>query len=237
MMSNLGIAVIIPAYNERQSLQILLKDIGRNLPDALVVVVDDSSSDEAIRLSEMLRLNFPKTILISRGQKLGRGSAVIRGLAEALKHRQIQYCFEMDADLAHSPAEFSRFLAVRKGTDLVIGSRYLKQSHIVKWPWRRLIQSRIINASLNIWLGLRLTDYTNGFRLYSRKAAEFLTGACLQETGFIALSEIAYKLRRNGFRITEVPITFRDRTYGASNANLKELVRSLVGAVRIRMLQ
>jgi dolichol-phosphate mannosyltransferase len=185
----------------------------------------------------MIRRDFPKTILISRGKKLGRGSAALRGLAEALKHKEIRYFFEMDADLAHSPAEFDRFLAVRHEADLVIGSRYLKASHIVKWPRRRLIQSRVINALLNFWLGINLTDYTNGFRLYSRAAAEFLLGARLQETGFIALSEIAYKLKQNGFRITEVPISFRDRTYGASNANLKELMRSLAGAIRIRMLQ
>lgn len=236
-MNNSGIAVIIPAYNERKNLRILLKDIGNCLAGALIVVVDDSSSDETARLSEMLHRNFPKAVLISRGQKLGRGSAVLAGLAEALTHKEIQYCFEMDADLAHSPSEFDRFLAVCNGADLVIGSRYLKQSHIVQWPLWRLIQSRIINASLNIWLGLHLTDYTNGFRLYSRKAAEFLTSAHLQETGFIALSEIAYKLKHNGFRITEVPISFRDRTYGASNANGKELLRSLAGAIRIRMLQ
>jgi dolichol-phosphate mannosyltransferase len=236
-MNNAQIAVIIPAYNEEKNLRILLKDIGKYLAGVLIVVVDDSSSEEAIQVSGMLRRNFPNAILISRGQKLGRGSAVIRGLTEALKHKEIQYCFEMDADLAHSPAEFGRFLAVRYDVGLVIGSRYLKQSHIVKWPRHRLIQSRIINTFLNIWLGLQLTDYTNGFRLYSRKAAEFLIGTYLRETGFIALSEIAYKLKRNGFRITEVPITFRDRKYGASNANLKELLRSLAGAIRIRMLQ
>ena len=233
-MNNSGIAVIIPAYNEQKNLRILLKDIGLYLPHALVVVVDDSSAEEALKLSHMLHEEFPRAILIARQHKMGRGSAVFRGLAEALKHKEIEYCFEMDADLAHSPAEFDRFLSIRHDADMVIGSRYLKQSHIVQWPLRRLIQSMAINASLNIWLGLHLTDYTNGFRLYSRKAAEFLLGARLQETGFIALSEMAYKLKRNGFRITEVPITFRDRAYGASNANLKEILRSLAGAIRIR---
>ncbi len=176
-MNTPGVAVIIPAFNERQSLRILLKEIRRYLPNAFVVVVDDSSPDEATQLSAMLRRDFPKTVLISRGKKLGRGSAVRAGLAETLTHKEIQYCFEMDADLAHSPAEFGRFLAVSNRADLVIGSRYLKQSRIVKWPGRRLIQSRIINSFLNVWLGLQITDYTNGFRLYSRKAAEFLT-AC-----------------------------------------------------------
>jgi dolichol-phosphate mannosyltransferase len=233
-MNYSGIAVIIPAYNEQKNLRILLKDIELYLPHALIVVVDDSPAEESLTLSRMLQHEYPRVILIARRHKMGRGSAVLRGLAEALKHKEIEYCFEMDADLAHSPAEFDRFLSIRHDADMVIGSRYLKQSHIIKWPLRRLIQSRVINASLNIWLGLHLTDYTNGFRLYSRKAAEFLLGARLQETGFIALSEMAYKLKRNGFRITEVPISFQDRKYGASNANFKELLRSLTGAIRIR---
>lgn len=226
-MDNSDIAVVIPAYNEEKNLHILLEDIHRYLPGAFVVIVDDSPA----------KMFFTGVTVVSRGQKLGRGSAVIRGLAEALKHKEIRYCFEMDADLAHSPSEFSRFLKKRNSAGLIVGSRYLKQSHIVKWPMRRLIQSRLINAFLNIWLGLHLSDYTNGFRLYSRNAAEFLMTAHLRETGFIALSEIAYKLKRNGFRIMEVPITFRDRKYGFSNANIKELVRSFAGAIRIRVLQ
>lgn len=226
-MHNAEVAVIIPAYNEEKNLHVLLTDIHRYLPGALVVIVDDSPA----------KMFLTGVTVISRRQKLGRGSAVIRGLAEALKHKEIRYCFEMDADLAHSPAEFDRFLAVRDTADLIIGSRYMKQSHIVQWPKHRLVQSRLINAFLNVWLGLHLSDYTNGFRLYSRSAAEFLVAAHLRESGFIALSEIAYKLKRNGFRIREVPITFRDRKYGLSNANVKELVRSLAGAVRIRVLQ
>lgn len=236
-MNNSDIAIIIPSYNEKKNLEVLLKDILTHLPKALIVIVDDSPSGKTSGLSEFLHRDFPRTILICRGQKLGRGSAVMRGLEEALKHKEIRYCFEMDADLAHSPAEFGRFLAVRQQADMVIGSRYLKKSHIVKWPFRRLAQSKLINAVLNIWLGLHLTDYTNGFRLYSRKAAEFLLQAHLVETGFISLSEIAYKLKRNGFRIAEVPITFRDRKHGASNANMKEILRSLMGAIRIRVLQ
>lgn len=236
-MNNKTIAIIIPSYNEQKNLHILLKDIRKYLSGALVVIVDDSSLEKTTDLLKMLRQHYSKTILISRGQKLGRGSAVIRGFLETLKHKQIQYIFEMDADLAHAPEEFDRFLAVRNKADLIIGSRYLKQSMIIKWPFRRLAQSKIINVFLNIWLGLNLTDYTNGFRLYCRKAAEFLLSVQLRETGFIALSEIAYKLKKNGFRIVEIPITFRDRTYGRSNANIVEILRSLMGAVRIRMLQ
>lgn len=119
-------------------------------------------------------------------------------------------------------------------TDLVIGSRYLNKSRITKWPLKRLILSKIINFFINKWLGLKLSDYTNGFRLYNRKAVEFLTKVPLKEKGFIALSEIAYRLKKNNFKISEVPIVFTDRTYGKSSAGLKEFVASLIGIVRIK---
>lgn len=235
-MNSAHVAVVIPAYNEQKNLQILLADIGVYLPHALVIIVDDSSDQEARALSRMLVDEFPRSVLISRGRKMGRGSAVVAGFAEALRHKEIRYCFEMDADLAHSPSEFDRFLALRDKADMIIGSRYIDGSRIIKWPLKRLMQSKLINASLNIWLGLHISDYTNGFRLYSRKAAEFLVHTRLVESGFIALSEIAYKLKRSGFCIAEVPISFQDRKYGKSNANLREILRSLVGVVRIRLM-
>lgn len=223
-MNNSDIAIIIPAYNEVENLRILLKDVRRYLPDAQIIIVDDSP----------VKTDYPGAIVISRQRKLGRGSAVLTGFSEALKDKTIKYLFEMDADLAHSPSEFERFLVKRNEADMIIGSRYLGTSRIVKWPKYRLIQSKLINTFLNMWLGLNISDYTNGFRLYSRVAAEFLVRASLKESGFIALSEIAYRLKKNGFRITEVPISFRDRTHGASNANIKEVFQSLIGAIRIR---
>jgi dolichol-phosphate mannosyltransferase len=226
-MNSTNVAVIIPAYNEEKNLQILLKDIKAYLPNARIVVIDDSSVPMTMKFSS-------DVIYIARGRKMGRGSAVIRGLAEGLKHKDVQYFFEMDADLAHSPAEFGRFLVKREEADMVIGSRYMVGSTIVKWPRYRLVQSRIINFFLRYLLGLQISDFTNGFRLYSREVAEFLTYTPVKEKGFIALSEIAYKVQKRGFKIAEVPVTFKDREFGKSNANLRELLLSLLGAFRIR---
>ena len=168
---------------------------------------------------------------------MGRGSAVMVGLKEMLKIKQIEYFFEMDADLAHDPKDFEKFLIdiKSKKSDLVIGSRYLDGSKIIKWPLKRLILSKIINYSINFWLGIKLSDYTNGFRLCKRKAVKFLAKTKLTEKGFIALSEIAYKLKNNGFKISEVPINFTDRAYGKSSAGIKEFSSALIGIIRIKM--
>ncbi|MFZ5845316.1 MAG: polyprenol monophosphomannose synthase [Patescibacteria group bacterium] len=228
------IAIIIPAYKEADNIKILLKRIFAVLPGVQIVVVDDSPPRENQKLKEFIA-NDPKIKLISRGQKLGRGSAVVTGFKEALQDEQIEYFIEMDADLAHNPAECPKLLQAGKTADLVVGSRYIRGSQILTWPKYRLIQSRLINVFLNLWLGLKLSDYTNGFRLYRRRAVEFLLKQNLRQKGFIALSEMAYKLKKAGFRVAEVPISFTDRKYGKSSATFSELITSLIGAIIIRL--
>lgn len=231
-MFNIGI--VIPSFNESENLPILLAKIKKTSFKARVVIVDDSSKEENKKLLEKTKKTKAK--IISRQQKLGRGSAVMAGFKELLKDKKIEYFFEMDADLSHNPEEFGRFLEKIKSkkADLVVGSRYIKTSKITNWPLQRYIQSRIINFFLRFFLGLKLTDFTNGFRLYSRRAVEFLINADLQTTGFILLSETAYKMKQNGFKITEVPISFSDRKYGKSSAGISELIASFVGIIKVR---
>lgn len=228
------ITIVIPAYNELKNLQILIARIFKKYPEIRVVVVDDSDKVEYLKLRKILS-NFGRNVqVIPRFKKMGRGSAVIEGLKLSLKNKKIKVFIEMDADLAHDPDELPLFLQEIKSTDMVVGSRYRSTSKIINWPITRLIQSRIINLFLKIWLGLNLTDYTNGYRAYSRRATEFLVKQKLKEKGFISLSETAFKLREAGFKMSEVAITFRDRKFGKSNANFKELMISLQGAIRIR---
>ncbi|MBI2613556.1 MAG: glycosyltransferase [Candidatus Levybacteria bacterium] len=236
----LSVGVIIPSFNETKNISLLTKKILSFLPDAKIIVVDDSKIENNLKLKRLLKSDSQlknKVILISRFKKMGRGSAIITGFREMFKNKQIKYFFEMDADMAHDPEDFSKFLGTIKSkeADLVIGSRYLEESKIIKWPLKRLILSKIINSFINIWLGLKISDYTNGFRLYNRKSVEFLTKIKLREKGFIALSEIAFRLKKNGFKIAEVPINFTDRTYGKSSAGVKEFVSALLGIIRIKM--
>lgn len=230
------IAVIIPAYNEEHNIPILLTRILRIFPQARVIIVDDSRERRHVYLKKVLgQRGFLRVELLWRGRKLGRGSAVIAGLRRAYADRKISYFFEMDADLSHDPADLGSFIApLQRGADLVIGSRYIHKDSILDWPLYRLILSRIINVSLNRWLGLSLSDYTNGYRLYSRRAIGHILAHPPRETGFIVLSETAYILNRAGFTITEIPTTFTDRTHGKSNAGIKELLLAIIGAIRIK---
>ena len=135
----------------------------------------------------------------------------------------------MDSDLAHDPLEMERFIKKKNSGNfnLIIGSRYLPGGRIINIAASRTIMSRIINKFLYYWLGIHLSDHTSGFRLYNRRAVEFLTKTKLRSKGFITLSETAYKLHLAGFKIGEVPITWNYRIYGKSTVNAKELFKSL----------
>lgn len=231
-----GVAVIIPAYCESENLRILLPRVIKTLPGVSVVVVDDSGEPESGRTTSVVGdMQYENIVILHRGIKKGRGSAVLDGMKCALRKSYIQYFIEMDADLAHAPQECRALIDASVNADMVIGSRYLHGSVIENWPMYRLVQSRIINVFLRLLLGLHLTDFTNGFRLYKRPVVEFLTETPMKEKGFIALSEIAYKAHKHGFRISEIPVSFKDREFGASQANIRELILSLVGAFRIRI--
>lgn len=227
--------VVIPTYNESRNIKILISRIFKILPKTIIVVVDDSSGNEH-RDTKNICAKYKKSVLyVSRNKKNGRGSAVLDGMKIALAQTTSKIIVEMDADLAHNPNEIPRLCTPIGKYDIVVGSRYMSGSNIVKWTRVRIIQSKIINFFLKYWLGLRLTDYTNGFRAYSRRACQYLVSIPLREKGFIALSESAYMLSKKGFRITEVPISFTDREYGKSNADLKELFYSLFGVIKLRL--
>lgn len=236
MVNNKLIAVIIPSYNEIKNLSILIGDINKELSGCKIIIVDDSPLKENLKLQKIVR-NYKNILLISRFRKEGRGSAVLEGFKVALKNKNIRFVFEMDSDLAHSSKEMARFIKKNKdgNFDLIIGSRYLPGGKIINIAANRTILSRLINKFLHYWLGMHLSDHTSGFRFYNRRSIEHLTNIKIKSSGFIALSEIAYKLYLAKFRISEVPITWNYRIYGKSNVNLKELFNSLSFVILMKL--
>src|SRR3989338_10011724 len=165
-----NISIVTPSYREFKNIPFLIKKIRRILPESKIVVVDDSPKNENLKLKSLFKKE--KNIkLMSRFEKLGRGSAVLDGFKEAFKDKRIKYFFEIDSDLAHSPSEMPRFLnKIMTGEyDVVIGSRYIEGGRTINIVLNRIILSRAINLFLRIWLNINLTDFTGGFRMYSRK--------------------------------------------------------------------
>ncbi len=236
MKSTSNFAIIIPSYNESKSLRILIKEIHKKFPKFLIFVVDDSNKQESKAIKQNLK-HYKNAYIISRSKKSGRGSAILLGFKHALAHKSIKYFFEMDSDLAHSPSEMPRFInKLKEGNlDLIIGSRYLPGGKIKNITKDRTVLSRVINSFLKLWLGLKVSDFTSGFRLYSRDAVEYLAKAKIESKGFITLSETLYKINKKGFAIGEVPITWNYRLFGKSNVNLKELLVSLYYVLKFRL--
>ncbi|MFH1187082.1 MAG: glycosyltransferase [Candidatus Levyibacteriota bacterium] len=236
MINATEIAIVTPSYNEVENIHILINKISSVLMGSKIIIVDDSNAQVNKEINKIIKKN-KKVILISRFKKLGRGSAMIRGFKEALKDNRIKYIFEMDSDLAHNPVEFKRFFRKAKNNnfDLIIGSRYLPGGKIVNIAKNRTILSRIINKFLRLWLGINVSDFTSGFRFYSRKAVRKLITSDIEAKGFIALSETLYVVSLSGYNIGEVPITWNYRIHGKSNVNFKELIVSLYFVVKMRI--
>ncbi|HUC88271.1 MAG TPA: glycosyltransferase [Candidatus Binatia bacterium] len=230
------VAIIIPSYNDAENIPLVVKGIRLVSPLAKIIIVDDSNEKQKKKLRNFVQKQKGVS-LIERVGKGGRGSAVLDGFKAALKDKNIQYVFEMDADTSHTGKDLPKFYENKKTADLIIGSRYLKESKVVNWPKKRLYQSMLINSVLlNALFHLGIRDYTNGYRMYNRKAAKFLIGTTLHEKGFLLLSESAYKLKSAGYSLAEVPITFTDRKYGESSVQPKDLITSLYGAFKIRFI-
>ncbi len=229
-----SVAIVIPSYNDLDNIPLVLDGIANILPQARIIIVDDSTNVEKKKLS-IIHKNYPHVGIITRSKKSGRGSAVLEGFRESLKDKNINYVIEMDADTSHDPKDLGTFIEHKSDADVIVGSRYIHGSKIINWPKKRLVLSTIINSILlNSLFRLGIHDYTNGFRMYTRKAAEYLLQTPLRESGFLLLSESAYKLKKAGFTFAEIPITFTDRKYGKSSVKVTDLLGNLLGAFRIR---
>lgn len=228
------ILVIIPCYNERENIVQLVNALLEQSHDIAVLVVDDNSPDgtSALVQAEVAK-HGGRLILMTRTGKGGRGSAVLAGFKYALE-KNYDYVFEMDADFSHKPSEIPLFLERIKTCDFVVGSRYIQGSEIHDWGWKRTFFSRWANRYARLVLRIPLSDYTNGYRLYTRRALEALDMNAIDAKGYVVLSEVAYQLYRKGFKLGEVPTIFVNRRRGISNLSFKEIKEAFMSVLRIR---
>lgn len=232
----MNLTVIIPAYKETDNIEILIDKINKNLKDPYIILIDDSP-DNSI---EKIIKKFNNLKYIFRGKKLGRGSAVLDGMKQVMNDREIQTVIEMDADLSHDPNELSEKLNLFRtnNCDLLISSRYLNDSRIINWSIQRKIFSFLSNKLTRFLLKVPITDYTNGYRIYSKEAVRHITRNCGKiGDGFIILSEILVELYYNNFKILETSTIFRNRVRGESSVNLKEIIDSFFGLIKIFKLK
>ena len=230
------LTIVIPTYNEKENIGILLERIFKLSSKSKIIIVDDSPDQNIKEITN----KYNSVYYIHRIKKGGRGSAVLKGISYALENFNSNYIIEMDADLSHDTNEITnnvKFFLDEKA-DLLISSRYLKNSKIVNWPIKRIILSFFANNLAQYILKVPVSDYTNGFRIYSNQAAKHVVTKCGKVgDGFIILSEILVQLYYNNFKIKEIESTFVNRVRGDSSVTFKEIFKSLVGLVRIFQLK
>lgn len=227
--------IVLPTFNEALNLPSLIPRILQVADGVDVLVVDDGSPDGTGSLAEALSNESEGRVqVLHRATKSGRGGAVMAGFRRAVANEDYNWFGEMDADQSHQPEELPALIEAVGDADMVVGARYLPGGRIEGWPLRRRIWSRASNAIIRTVLGVPLTDFTNGFRLYSRQAVELLTAANLRETGYIALTEWAYAIHRAGLRTKQVPTVFINRRLGESNMSAGEAMGAVRALLRMR---
>ena len=230
------ISIIIPTYNEKDNIKNLIHAINLNLHIEKILIIDDSINNI---IAEEIK-NFKNVEYIFRGKKLGRGSAILEGLKYSLQNYKNEIFIEMDADFSHDPKELIKNLKLfnLNKCDLLIASRYLKESAIVNWPYSRKILSFLANKLAKYLLKVPVTDYTNGYRIYSKPAVIHILKNCGNVgDGFIILSEILVELYYNNFKLMETYSKFINRIKGTSSVSLKEIINSLIGLIKIYKLK
>lgn len=227
-----SLLIVVPTYNESQNIIDLVMRLILLYPFADVLVVDDASPDGTADMLEKIASMNPHIFLMRREGKGGRGSAVLDGFSFGLQ-KQYENFIEMDADFSHKPEEIALLLASIASHDMVVGSRYLPQSEIHEWGMKRTIFSYLANMFARCMLQIPISDYTNGFRCYTRNAVESLRMDQIDARGYVVLSEVAMQIHHEGMRIGEVPTVFVNRRRGISNLTFKEIREAFRSILRI----
>lgn len=207
--------VILPTYNEIESLEGVVSRVLAQDARLSVLVVDDGSPDGTGELADRLAAESDRVAVLHREGKLGLGSAYILGFRRALEHG-FDWVFEMDADGSHDPLYLVDMIHALDELDVVVGSRYLRGVNVINWPMSRLLLSYFANKYARWVTGLGLADSTSGFKCFKREVLEAIDLDKVGSTGYAFQIEMNFRAWKGGYRVGEVPIVFVDRALGES---------------------
>ena len=207
--------VILPTYNEKDSLTETVNHLLQAQPNVSVLVVDDASPDGTGALANLLSEGDNRISVLHRSHKEGLGPAYLAGFEFGLGEGY-ELLVEMDADGSHRAEDLGALLSAAAKTDLVIGSRWVHGGSVQNWPWHRQLISRTGNSYARVLLGSKIKDMTAGFRVYKAELLQKLIHHDLAAHGYAFQVELAWRSERLGASVLEVPITFIEREQGTS---------------------
>ena len=234
------ICIIIPTYNEKLNLQILIPQICTALNSlkleifSTVLIVDDNSPNGTGKLAENLAQIYENVRVLHRPTKFGIGSAYRQGFSYALQRLDSDIIFQMDADLSHDPTSIPNFLAkLEEDYDAVIGSRKVPGGAVIGWSFYRRLMSSIANK-LSRWLcGIKIFDATSGYRAFTSKTLKKIEYSSVKSNGYAFQIEILFRCQREGFSIAEIPIVFTDRSLEKTKLNKMEVFRFMLTCLKL----
>jgi len=230
--------LIIPTYNERENVALLLKTVFDLQEGFHILVIDDGSPDGTANIVKNLFVTYPgKLFLEERVGKLGLGTAYIHGFKWALD-KGYRFIFEMDCDFSHNPNELKKlYLACKTGgADVAIGSRYIKNGKVENWPAIRIFLSKGASIYTRLITFMPIKDPTAGFVCYRNYVLEAINFDEISFVGYAFQIEMKFAAWKLGFRIKEVPITFIDRQYGVSKMNKGIVKEGIFGVLKLKWM-
>ncbi|MBI5868954.1 MAG: polyprenol monophosphomannose synthase [candidate division Zixibacteria bacterium] len=227
--------IIIPTYNEKENLPLIVPDVLARDMRLSVLVVDDNSPDGTGKIADQMAEEDSRVHVLHRPGKAGLGRAYLAGFKWALE-RDYDLIFEMDADFSHNPKYLADFLKESENSDIVLGSRYICGVNVINWPMTRLLLSYFANVYARLVTGLPVRDSTGGFKCFHRKVLEAINLDSVHSNGYAFQIEMSFRAWTKGFRIREIPIVFTDREQGHSKMS-KRIVREAIWMVpKLRLM-
>ncbi len=230
-----GVWVVLPTYNERENLEPMAAAILAALPEANLLVVDDTSPDGTGVLADTIAAREARVSVLHRPGKEGLGAAYRDGFRWVLDHPDARAVVQMDADFSHDPAVLPTLLAPLMGNaDLVLGTRYMRGGDTVGWPWYRRLISRGGTLFARTVLLLPYHDLTGGFKAWRRELIEAIRLRETASSGYGFQIETTWWAHRRGGSIVQIPIIFRERTAGASKMSGGIVREAVLLVLRLR---
>ena len=225
------ILVIVPTYNERESLPLIIRRIRAAVPEAFILVADDNSPDGTGAIADTLAEHDDHVQVMHRHGKEGLGAAYIAGFTWGLQNKY-DVLIEMDADGSHQPEQLPRILQALRGADLVLGSRWIPGGGTENWSKGREVLSRGGNAYTRAMLGVPLHDATGGYRAFRADTLRGIDLHTVASQGYCFQVDLAWRAVQRGFIVREVPIIFVEREVGSS-----KMSRAIVAEALLRVTQ
>lgn len=226
------VLTVIPTYNEKDNLPVVVSRLRAAVPHSDILVVDDNSPDGTGELADSMAADDRAINVLHRTVKDGLGGAYLAGFDWGLENGY-DVLVEMDADCSHQPEQLPLLLeAVEGGVELAIGSRYVPGGKTKNWPVHRQILSRGANLYTRIILGTGIKDITAGYRAYTREALGKLNLDGIDSKGYVFQVDLAWRSEQAGLKIVEVPITFVEREIGDSKMDGNIIVDSMTKVTR-----